>query len=152
VELRPIPSEQDEFWQTTSLADLTTAQWESLCDGCARCCLHKLEDSETRAVYYTNVACRLLDLETGRCTNYAERTRLVPSCVEVSPELLEDPYWLPSSCAYRLLAEGRGLPSWHPLVCGDADAVHRASISVLDKVVSECEAQDWENHLIDWID
>jgi len=149
---RPNPPRRNEFWRTTSLSNLTQAQWDSLCDGCARCCLHKLEDSETRAVYYTNVACRLLDLETCRCTRYADRTRLVPGCVEVSPKLLEDPYWLPSSCAYRLLAEGRDLPPWHPLVCGDADAVHRASVSVLNKVVGESEAQDWENHLIDWID
>jgi len=142
-----------EFWQGKTLVDLTAAEWEALCDGCGRCCLHKLEDEDTGELYFTNVACRLLDLTTCRCRKYARRVELIPDCFVLSPsnpELFEQ---LPSTCAYRLLAEGRPLPDWHPLVSGDADSVHRAGISVRDKVVSEeyIHPEQLPEHMISWV-
>ena len=139
------------FWKTIPLGEMTREQWESICDGCAKCCLHKVEDEDTREIYFTNIVCDLLDLETCRCTQYLERSRLVPSCVTLSPKDLQTPYWLPSTCAYRLLAEGRDLPAWHPLVSGTGATVGRSGNSIKGKVVRESEADDWEHHLIDWI-
>ena len=139
------------FWETTPLADMTRQQWESLCDGCAKCCLQKLEDVDTQEVFFTNVVCRLLDEEACRCTNYEQRSVLVPNCVTLSLADLADPYWLPMTCAYRLLAEGNPLPSWHPLISGDADSVYRAGHSIRGRVVCETEADDLEHHLVDWV-
>lgn len=139
------------FWQTTSLEHLSPEAWESLCDGCAKCCLQKLEDDETREIYYTNIVCDLLDLTTCRCSDYPHRSSRVPDCVTLKPEHLLDPYWLPPTCAYRLLAEGKDLPPWHPLVTGDPRSVEAAGHSVRGRVVPESEADDWEHHLIDWI-
>lgn len=130
---------------------MTQAQWESLCDGCAKCCLQKIEDEDTREIYYTNIACDLLEPETCRCTHYAERSRRMPTCVTLTPEHLKDPYWLPPTCAYRLLAEGKDLPAWHPLISGDPRSVERAGQTVSGRTVPESEADDWEFHLIDWI-
>ena len=129
---------------------MTTGEWESLCDGCAKCCLEKLEDVDTGAIAYTNVACRLLDLGTCRCTNYAERIRWVPDCVPLRHDNVADLHWMPSTCAYRLLAEGRDLPDWHPLVTGDAESVHRAGVSVRGRAVSERQAGDLEDHICTW--
>ncbi|MBA1333239.1 hypothetical protein QQ73_19990, partial [Candidatus Endoriftia persephone str. Guaymas] len=103
------------FWRSKPLEQLSASEWELLCDGCAKCCLQKLEDAETREIYFTNVACDLLDLDSCRCSRYQERSTLVPSCITLTSKDLDDPYWLPSTCAYRLLAEGAELPSWHPL-------------------------------------
>ncbi len=139
------------FWNTTPLSRMTRAEWESLCDGCAKCCLQKLEDEDTRAIFYTNIACDLLDPETCRCTRYEERSVLVPTCVTLTLAHLEDPYWLPPTCAYRLLAEGKDLPPWHPLVSGDPRSVELAGHSIRGRNVPEAEADDWEHHLIDWI-
>jgi uncharacterized cysteine cluster protein YcgN (CxxCxxCC family) len=139
------------FWKSTPLSEMNRSQWESLCDGCAKCCLQKLEDADSGEVYHTNIVCRLLDLESCRCTRYAQRSELVPNCVGVTPSLLEDPYWLPASCAYRLLAEGKALPAWHPLVSGSPDSVISSGNSVQGRVVPETEADDWEHHLIDWV-
>jgi hypothetical protein len=139
------------FWNTTPLSHMTRAEWESLCDGCAKCCLQKLEDEDTRAIFYTNIACDLLDPETCRCTRYKERSVLVPTCVTLTLAHLEDPYWLPPTCAYRLLAEGKDLPPWHPLVSGDPRSVELAGHSIRGRYVPESEAGDWEHHLIDWI-
>ena len=130
---------------------MTREQWESLCDGCAKCCLQKLEDVDTREIFYTNVACHLLDLDTCRCTDYPNRSRRVPTCVTLTLRDLEDPYWLPATCAYRLLAEGGTLPGWHPLVSGDAASVIMHGHSVGGRVISETEADDLEHHLIDWV-
>ncbi len=139
------------FWNTTPLSRMTRAEWESLCDGCAKCCLQKLEDEDTRAIFYTNIACDLLDPETCRCTRYEERSVLVPTCVTLTLAHLEDPYWLPPTCAYRLLAEGKDLPPWHPLVSGDPRSVELAGHSIRGRNVPEAEVDDWEHHLIDWI-
>lgn len=143
--------ENKPFWKTVSLDEMSREQWEALCDGCAKCCLQKIEDEDTREIYFTNIVCDLLDLENCRCTHYQERSVLVPNCVTLTLKDLEDPYWLPDSCAYRLLAEGRDLPLWHPLVTGNPSTVESSGNSIKGKVVPESEADDWEYHLIDWI-
>lgn len=122
------------FWRTKTLADLTAHEWESLCDGCARCCLVKLEDVDTGEFHFTDVACTLLDAGACRCRAYSERDVLMPDCVRLTPEVVPTLGWLPASCAYRLVAEGQDLPSWHPLVTGDPDSVHAAGMSVRDRV------------------
>ena len=142
----------NRFWETTLLENMSREQWESLCDGCAKCCLQKLEDVDTREIFYTNVVCRLLDLDTCRCADYADRSRLVPTCVTLSMRDLEDPYWLPSTCSYRLLAEGEPLPPWHPLLSGDPQSVAETGHSIQGKVIPETAADGLEHHLIDWVD
>jgi hypothetical protein len=142
-----------DFWRRKGLAELSRAEWEALCDGCGRCCLHKLEDADTREVTYTRVACRLLDLDTCRCTDYANRRRHVPDCVRITAAMLKDCDWLPWTCAYRRLAEGRDLAWWHPLVSGDPATVVRAGISVRGRVLSERHVapEGLEEHEIRWI-
>ena len=137
------------FWETTPLDRMTRAQWESLCDGCGKCCVHKLEDDETGQIFPTNVACRLLDPRTALCKDYPNRKAQVPECVRLTPRLLREIDWLPSTCAYRLLDEGKPLPDWHPLRTGDPESVHRAGVSVRGWTVSEVEAGDLEHHLVD---
>lgn len=131
---------------------MTRAEWESLCDGCGKCCLHKLEDADTGEVRFTEVACRLLDPDTCRCTRYAERKRLVPDCLILSAARARRTEWLPRTCAYRLLAEGKDLPRWHPLVSGDPQSVHRAGMSVRGRTVGERDAGDLEDHIVAWAD
>ncbi len=142
------------FWEEKSLTEMTDAEWESLCDGCARCCMIKLENEDTGKIHYTSLVCELLDLETCRCTRYPQRHELVPDCVSLTVELAEQLRWLPVSCAYRRLAEGRGLADWHPLVSGDPDSVHAAGVSVRHKVIPVTLVHEDEQleHLIDWID
>ena len=138
------------FWRRKTLAEMTRGEWESLCDGCARCCLDKLEDDDTSEISYTEVACRLLDLGTCRCTDYSNRTRFVPDCVVLAPRTVARLTWLPSSCAYRLISEGRDLAWWHPLVSGDPESVHRAGVSVRGRAVPEAVAGDLEDHVVHW--
>ncbi|MEO5336847.1 MAG: YcgN family cysteine cluster protein [Magnetospirillum sp. WYHS-4] len=138
------------FWLDKPLARLTPEEWESLCDGCGKCCLEKLEDVDTGEVAYTEVACRLLDLETCRCRNYVERRRFVPDCVPLSPKNVKKLPWMPTTCAYRLLTEGKDLPAWHPLVTGDPESVHGAGQSVRGRAVAEKDAGALEDHVVDW--
>lgn len=139
------------FWKNKSLSEMSQEEWEALCDGCARCCLHRLEDEDTQDIYFTNVHCRLLDTQNGRCTDYPNRSKRVPDCVTITLKALEDPYWLPKSCAYRLLAEGKPLLDWHPLVSGDPNSVITAGQRVCEHTICEDEADDLQNHLIDWV-
>ena len=139
------------FWRTKTLAEMTRAEWESLCDGCGRCCTTKFIDEDTGAIEFTDVACKLLDSESCRCTDYARRKQRVPDCVKLTAHMAGKLSWLPSTCAYRLIDEGKRLPWWHPLVSGDPETVHEAGISVRDKVVSETEVEDAEERIVDWI-
>ena len=135
------------FWERPVEA-LNQRDWEALCDGCGKCCLHKLEDEDTGDFYMTNVACKLLDLKTARCRDYRGRRAIVPDCVRLTPRLAASLPWLPDSCAYRLRAEGLPLPDWHYLISGDRDAVHRAGASMVGKAISEVIAGPLEQHII----
>jgi uncharacterized cysteine cluster protein YcgN (CxxCxxCC family) len=137
------------FWEDIPLDKLDRGQWEALCDGCGKCCLHKLEDEETGELFATNVACRLLDRRTAQCSDYRHRRAYVPDCVRLTPGNVSSIDWLPSTCAYRLRAEGRPLPDWHYLVCGDREAVKRAGESVSGWTISEDEAGELEHHMVD---
>lgn len=141
------------YWAAKTLAQMTRDEWESLCDGCGKCCLHKLEDEDTGDVFYTDVACRLLDDQHCRCQHYDDRQALVPDCLVLQPGDMEDVTWLPLTCAYRLLAEGESLPDWHPLVSGDPDSVHAAGMSVAGRTAPENQVpQDQlEEHIIHWV-
>ncbi len=123
-------NEQLPFWKRKKLEEMTREEWELLCDGCARCCLYKLEDEDTGEIYYTDVVCRLLDTYRCKCSAYNERSRLMPTCLVLTPDLVRQLRWMPKTCAYRLIAEGKDLEWWHPLVSGSSDTVHEAGISV----------------------
>ncbi len=144
--------ESEPFWRVKTLDEMTPAEWESLCDGCGRCCLNKLEDWDTGAIAWTNVGCRLLDGESCRCRDYANRFETVPDCVQLTPDEVRTLPWLPPSCGYRLVAEGKDLFPWHPLVSGDPESVHTAGVSVRGRTISEegMELADYEDHLVTW--
>ena len=134
----PIPQAAGQpFWKTMALKQMSRVQWESLCDGCGRCCLQKMQDGKTGKVTYTWVSCYLLDVQACRCADYGNRTTLVPQCLVLTPEQIPRLRWLPKTCAYRRLSEGKDLDAWHPLISGDPESVHRAGISVRDKAISE---------------
>jgi uncharacterized protein len=143
------------FWKTKTLPEMTTDEWESLCDGCAKCCLHKLEDEDTGNIYFTSVACRLIDLSTCRCTRYAERTQHVPDCVDIRQLPAEHYHWLPVTCAYRLLHEGKDLPTWHPLLSKTASSMKEAGVSIRAYArleTPEDDVNDLEDFILDWLE
>ena len=142
-ELRP------QFWELP-LEALNREEWEALCDGCGRCCLHKIEDEDTGEIAETNVACRLLDRGTARCRDYKHRKAFVPDCLRLTPRLVEQVGWLPESCAYRRRAAGRPLPPWHHLLTGSREAMVRAGACVAGRVVGEDEAGPLEHHIVEW--
>ena len=139
------------FWQTVKLADMTAAQWEAVCDGCAKCCLVKLQDDDSGEIVFTDIVCNLLDQQSCRCAHYEERTKLVPDCVKLSKDNLDKIDFMPPSCAYRLLHEGKDLPQWHPLVSSRADSVVEAGMSVKGRVIAEMAFDgDSEDRVVDW--
>ncbi|KZY94571.1 MULTISPECIES: YcgN family cysteine cluster protein [unclassified Erythrobacter] len=142
---------RDRFWERP-LADLTAEEWEALCDGCGRCCLHKVEYEDTGEIEHTNVACTLLDPQTAQCTDYKHRKSFVPDCLRLTLRIVEDVTWLPATCAYRRRADGQPLPRWHYLLSGDREGVVRAGVSVAGRVVREDEAGPLEHHVVDWGD
>ncbi len=139
------------FWETKTLDEFSREEWESLCDGCGRCCLHKLEDIDTGELLYTNIICELFDNDSCRCTRYQNRQTFVPTCVVLTPDEVRNIHWLPETCAYRLIRDGLPLEWWHPLVSGDPQTVIEAGISVKDHTIPETyvHADDWENHIVD---
>ncbi len=145
---------EQAFWMRKQLHEMNREEWESLCDGCAKCCLHKLEDEDSGDVYYTKVVCRYLDEQHCRCTEYQDRNRLVPECVWLQPEDVAEFHWLPVTCAYRLIAEGQPLPEWHPLISGSADSVHQAGVSVRGRVLSDefVHPDGMEEHIVHWVE
>lgn len=144
-------SAKEPFWKTTPLSKMTPSEWESLCDGCGKCCLVKLRDADTNQVLFTNVACKQLDLRNCHCKDYAHRKEIVPDCVQLSPRSLGRIDWLPETCAYKLVHQKQDLPWWHPLVSGDPKTVHQAGISVRKRAISETHAGEPEDHIVDWI-
>jgi uncharacterized cysteine cluster protein YcgN (CxxCxxCC family) len=138
------------FWQTKTLDEMTAEEWESLCDGCGRCCLHKLRDEDTQTLSFTNVACRLLDTSTCRCSDYENRFTHVPDCIQLTPAILREVDWLPPSCAYRRIEEGRGLPPWHPLRSGTQATVVTSGASASGRIISERDAGMLEDHVTEW--
>ncbi|MCL4136023.1 UNVERIFIED_CONTAM: hypothetical protein GTU68_002582 [Idotea baltica] len=138
------------FWVDKALDELNAQEWESLCDGCGLCCLQKLEDEDDGSIYYTQITCKLLDPITCRCTKYAQRKKEVSDCLKLTAQQATEFHWLPSTCAYRLLSEGKGLPRWHYLICNDKMAVHRERISLSGRQFNEQQVaeEDWEDHII----
>ena len=145
---------ETRFWETKSLDNMTNDEWESLCDGCGRCCLHKLVNDETGDVFYTRVACRLLNAENGRCDRYADRLNEVADCLDVRRMRSAELAWMPNTCAYRRIAEGKSLPDWHPLLSGDPASVVSAGIAVAGRTISEehADLDNLEAEIIEWVD
>jgi hypothetical protein len=139
-----------QFYKTTPLDKMTTEQWESLCDGCGKCCLHRVEDIDTGTFYDTDVSCKLLDTHTCQCTDYPNRKSYVPDCISLTAKLAVTLEWLPDTCAYRLLGNGDDLPSWHPLITGDKNSVHTSGNSVQDRVINETQIDDLEQHTMEY--
>jgi uncharacterized cysteine cluster protein YcgN (CxxCxxCC family) len=149
----PKPTMSDQpFWKNLTPEQMSREQWESLCDHCGKCCLHKIEDIDTGRVFYTSVSCRYLDLKNCDCRDYANRAANVPDCVTLTAQnISEAAEWLPSTCAYKLVVKGKDLPDWHPLTTGDADSTRRTGNSVSGRVICESKADDPEGYYIDWI-
>ncbi len=140
------------WWKQKSLAEMSRPEWESICDHCGKCCLNKLEDESDGTVYYTDIACDLLDAESCQCGDYANRETLVPDCVRLTMDNLDDLYWMPPSCAYRLLHEGNDLPEWHHLVTGDKNSIHRVGESIAGRFVysKTINEDQWEERIVEW--
>ncbi len=145
---------EHEYWKKKTLAEMNPEEWEALCDGCARCCLYKLQDEETNEVFYTNVICRLLDTYRCSCSDYPNRSHLVPTCLVLDADLVKQLSWMPKTCAYRLVAEGKDLAWWHHLVSGSRETVHEAGISVRYRVIPEKDAdmENLEDYIVDWLE
>ncbi len=146
------PPLRPRFWETVKPERMTRDEWEALCDGCGKCCLNKLEDEDTGAVELTRIACRLLDNDTCRCSRYDTRHQYVPECIVLSPRTMDkNLYWMPETCAYKLLWTGKSLPAWHPLLTGDADSPHRAGVTMRGQTLSEYDVadDDWEDYIIE---
>lgn len=143
-----------DWWHDKSLAELSSSEWESLCDGCAKCCLHKLEDEDDGEVFYTRVRCRYLDEKTCRCSDYPNRSVMVPNCIRLEPGTVGELDWLPSTCAYRLRSQGKPLADWHPLVSGDRESVHRAGVSVRGRAISDeyVHPDGFDEHIVHWVE
>lgn len=151
--MNPPSDNPPPFWRTKRLEEMSGPEWESLCDGCGRCCLVKLEDEDTGTIHYTDVGCTLLDGGTCRCRDYEARQARVPDCVRLTPEAVRRIRWLPPTCAYRLLTDGKDLPDWHPLVTGDPDSVHRAGVSIRNRLAGPEEdfaVDDLQDHVVTW--
>lgn len=144
------PGGADPFWRTKRLAELSPAEWESLCDGCGKCCLLKLRDPDNGRLSFTDVACQLLDLQTCRCTRYAERHAIVPDCLPLTLDQVQSADWLPSTCAYRLVNEGQDLPAWHPLRTGDPASVHCAGQSARGRAIPERNVKRLCARIVKW--
>ena len=141
------------FWRTKTLDDMSDPEWESLCDGCARCCLVKLEDEDSGKIHFTDIGCQLLDAKSCRCMDYKRRRRRVKDCVKLTPDGVRTLNWLPKTCAYRLVAEGRDLYWWHPLVSGSRETVHEAGVSVRGRVGAredEIPIELWPERIVKW--
>ncbi|MBR1777094.1 MAG: YcgN family cysteine cluster protein [Alphaproteobacteria bacterium] len=140
------------FWETKTLLEMTDDEWEALCDGCGKCCLEKVIFEEDNTLAFTNIACRLLDRRTCRCRHYADRSRYVPECQRIRPETIHQCYWLPKTCAYRLLDEGKPLPEWHPLISGTPMSVHKAKMSAAGRCVAPKPEEDFQDYIVEWDD
>lgn len=143
-----------EWWNTLPLEALDTKQWEALCDGCAKCCLHKLEDADSGEVYYTKVRCRYLNEQNCRCTDYANRSTLVPHCIDLQQAEVSQLHWLPTTCAYRLRAAGEPLPAWHPLESGSPESVHSSEVSIRGRSISDefVHPDGYDEHIVQWVE
>lgn len=141
-----------KFWENKSLDEMSSQEWEQLCDGCGKCCVIKLEDVDDGTIYYTDIGCKQLDGSTCQCKDYPNRKAIVPDCVILSPDNLDALPWMPQTCAYRLLHENKSLPEWHPLVTGDPHSTHKAGQSVLGKIFTEgdIDEEDYPDHIKDW--
>lgn len=144
-------AQQHQFWLTTPFDQMTEQQWESICDGCAQCCAHKLQDEDTDEIFYTNIVCRYLDSKKCQCSVYSERHTYVPDCIKITPQNAKTLTWIPETCGYKLLANGKSLPDWHPLMTGDPLSVQQANMTVTNKVISEADIvmDDLEDYLVE---
>lgn len=139
------------FWETKTLAEMTLEEWESLCDGCGKCCLNKLEDEDSGHIFFTSVVCDLINLDSCQCTSYIERTTLVPECIDLKQHDFSQYNWLPATCAYRLLSDGQKLAGWHPLISGSSESVKDAGVSISSFAIKESQATQLEEHIIEWL-
>lgn len=144
--------QQLAFWEEKTLEEMTTTEWEALCDGCGRCCLMKLEDEDSGEIFTSDVHCRLLDGESCKCSDYPNRLAMVPDCIKLDPQNVRTISWIPVTCAYRRIAEGKGLAWWHPLISGDPETVAAVGVSVRGRTISETKVKpgEWEDHVADW--
>lgn len=145
--------EKKNFWEEKTIYEMTPQEWEQLCDQCGKCCLHKIEDEDTGEIFLTNVACKLFDPKSCQCSNYRNRKKHVPDCTYLNPKNVQNAPWLPSTCAYKILASNGKLESWHPLLSGNKNTVHSSGNSLKGKfVIPEDQADDLRDHVVTWLD